>query len=156
MMILVPPVAVHQILPPFGKTNFCCCIFMLQQWRHNRKKRCKYLPGVNPNKLCFSDFRYLTLLFVTYVTNALAIKWSNSTSKKKKKILDSEEKSLIGFAPGVNFTNIIWAAFTPVDPKSTIRHWCLDWIFSLLGFARVKAACKHVGEIDPWSQFLTK
>jgi len=41
-----------------------------------------------------------------------------------------------------------------VDPKSTKRHWQLDCLFALLGSMCVKAVCKHVGEIDPWSSTL--
>jgi hypothetical protein len=50
----------------------------------------------------------------------------------------------------VDFTNILQAAFMGTDPKSTKRHWRLDWIFALLGSAQVKAACKHVCKIDTW------
>jgi len=39
---------------------------------------------------------------------------------------------------GVNFINILCAALTHPDPKSAKRHWQLDWIFTLLGFASVK------------------
>ncbi len=34
-------------------------------------------------------------------------------------------------------------------PKARKRHWWLDWIFTPLGSAQVKALSKHVGEIDP-------
>jgi len=54
---------------------------------------------------------------------------------------------------GANFTNVLCASFTLVDPKSVKRHWQLDWILALLGAMGVKAACKHVGEIDPRCQF---
>jgi len=40
------------------------------------------------------------------------------------------------------------ATFAHADPKSTKRHWLLDCLFALLGSVHVKAACKHVGEID--------
>ncbi len=39
------------------------------------------------------------------------------------------------------------------DPKSAKRNWQLDLIFTLLGSGCVKAARKHVGEIDHWSLF---
>jgi len=52
---------------------------------------------------------------------------------------------------GVNFINILWAAFAPVDPKSVKRYWQLDWILTLLGATGVKAVHKYVGEIEPRS-----
>ncbi len=43
-------------------------------------------------------------------------------------------------------------AFTFVDPKSVKRYWRLDWILMLLGTTGIKAAHKHVDEIEPsWS-----
>jgi len=42
------------------------------------------------------------------------------------------------------------AAFTQADPKRAKRYWQLIWIFTLLGFAHVKAVHINVGEIDPW------
>jgi len=39
----------------------------------------------------------------------------------------------------VDFTNILWAAFRCVDPKSLERYWRLDDLFTLLGSSRVKA-----------------
>ena len=53
-------------------------------------------------------------------------------------------------AAGVNFINVLWAAFAPVDPKSVKRYWQLDWILTLLGATGVKAVRKYVGEIEPW------
>ncbi len=46
----------------------------------------------------------------------------------------------------------LWAAFLYKDPKRAKRHWWLDSLFTFLGFSLIKAACKHVGEIDPCSQ----
>jgi hypothetical protein len=40
---------------------------------------------------------------------------------------------------GVNFTNILPAAFALADPKSTKWHWWLDCLFLLLGSLFVKA-----------------
>ena len=56
-------------------------------------------------------------------------------------------KSLV--APGVNFTNILCAAFTHADPKSAKKTSQLKQLFALLGSAGIKAACKLVDEIDP-------
>jgi hypothetical protein len=52
-----------------------------------------------------------------------------------------------------HFINVLRAAFACTVPKSTKRHFRPDCLFALLGSACVKAACKHVGEIDPWRQF---
>jgi len=52
---------------------------------------------------------------------------------------------------GVDFINILHTAFTCADPKSAKRHWWLDCIFALLGSWQIKAARKHVGEINPWA-----
>jgi len=52
--------------------------------------------------------------------------------------------------PGVDFTKVLQAPFRHVDPKHAKKqssHLCL---FVLLGSKCIKAACKHVGEIDPW------
>ena len=56
-------------------------------------------------------------------------------------------------ASGVNFTNILPAAFTNADPKSA-KDSQLKQLFGLLGSVCVKAACKHVNEIDPGSAFV--
>jgi len=47
--------------------------------------------------------------------------------------------------PGVHFTNVSYTAFSQKHKKTL-----LTWLFELLGSASIKAACKHVGEIDPW------
>ena len=49
----------------------------------------------------------------------------------------------------VNFTNILWAAFMRADLKSGKRQ-STQAAFCTLGSASVKAAHKHVDEIDPW------
>jgi len=51
----------------------------------------------------------------------------------------------------VNFTNILRVPFMCADPKSAKRYWQLDWIFTLLGSASVKASREHIGGIDPTS-----
>jgi len=50
---------------------------------------------------------------------------------------------------GVDFTNVLQAAFTRSDPKSVKRQSSHKCHFALLGSAGVKAARKHVGEINP-------
>ena len=49
----------------------------------------------------------------------------------------------------VNFTNILRAAFTSADPKSAKRQ-STQAACGLSGSGSVKAACKHIDEIDPW------
>ncbi len=49
----------------------------------------------------------------------------------------------------VNFNNELLAVFTLVDPKSTKRHWWLECLYALLGYAHVKALLKKIDEIDP-------
>jgi len=46
------------------------------------------------------------------------------------------------FLPGVNFTNVLRAAFTRADPKSAKKLLNLTVFFALLGSACVKAACR--------------
>ncbi len=49
---------------------------------------------------------------------------------------------------GVDYTDVLRAAFTCADPKSAKRYWWLDCLFVLFGFGHIKASIKHVGEID--------
>ena len=53
--------------------------------------------------------------------------------------------------PGDNFTNILRAAFMRTDPKSATKGSQLKQLFALFGSVPVKAARKHVDEIDPCS-----
>ncbi len=48
-----------------------------------------------------------------------------------------------------NYYNILQTTFALKDPKSAKRQGWLDCLFALLESELVKAACKHVGEIDP-------
>jgi len=52
---------------------------------------------------------------------------------------------------GVNFFNVLQAAFAPVAPKSVKRYWQFDWVLTLWGTTGVKAVLKYVYEIDYWS-----
>ena len=52
-------------------------------------------------------------------------------------------------APGVNFTNVLPAAFTPADPKSAIKLLKLTVFFALLGSAFVKAAHRMLVKLTP-------
>jgi len=51
-------------------------------------------------------------------------------------------KMLVKLTTGVNFINVLWVAFAPVDPKSVKIYWQLDWILMLLGTTGVKAVRK--------------
>ena len=53
------------------------------------------------------------------------------------------------FLPGVNFTNVLRAAFTRTDPKSAIKLLNLTVFHVLLGSARVKAACRMMVKLTP-------
>jgi hypothetical protein len=50
---------------------------------------------------------------------------------------------------GVNFINVLWAAFTSEDSKSTKRYRWLDWILMLLGSALIKASHKMLVKLAP-------
>ena len=56
---------------------------------------------------------------------------------------------LFFFIPGVNFTNILQAAFTRADPKSAIKLLNLTVFFALLGSASVKAARRTLVKLTP-------
>ena len=53
------------------------------------------------------------------------------------------------FPSGVNFTNVLWAAFTCADPKSAKKLLNLTVFFALLGSARVKAAHRTLVKLTP-------
>ena len=59
-----------------------------------------------------------------------------------KKYASTNKKSWVGLAPGVNFTNILLAAFTRADPKSAKKLLNLNVFFALLGSTSAKAACR--------------
>jgi len=51
--------------------------------------------------------------------------------------------------PGVNFTNILHPAFTSADPKSVKIQLSCQYLFSLLGSVRIKAARKMLFKLTP-------
>ena len=51
--------------------------------------------------------------------------------------------------PGVNFTNVLRAAYTQADPKSAIKLINLTVFFALLGSTRVKATCRMLVKLTP-------
>jgi len=59
---------------------------------------------------------------------------------------------------GVNFTNILRAAFTSAEPKNAKRYWFLYCPFALLGSVHVKTshehACPEVNFINVFEQLL--
>ena len=58
-------------------------------------------------------------------------------------------KMLVKLTPGVNFTNVLQAAFTSADPKSTKKTVKLSSFIALLGFAHVKAAHRMLVKLTP-------
>ena len=62
------------------------------------------------------------------------------------------ELTVIGnnwFRPGVNFTKVLKAAFTPADPESAKKTVKLSSFFALLGSSSVKAASKMLVKLTP-------
>jgi len=56
---------------------------------------------------------------------------------------------VVGFCiPGVNFINVLQAAFYTRRSQKCKKLLDLTVFFALLGSACIKAACKHIGEID--------
>ena len=51
--------------------------------------------------------------------------------------------------PGANFTNILRSAFYARRSQKCKKDSQLKQLFVYLGSAGVKAACKHIDEIDP-------
>ena len=66
---------------------------------------------------------------------------------------ESQTHMLMKSTPGVDFTNILHAAFTCTDPKSAKKDSQAKQLFALSGSVRVKAGRKHIEEIDPWCAF---
>ena len=64
------------------------------------------------------------------------------------------EKILIELASGINFINIVWAAFTHADPKGAIKLLNLTVFFVLLGSACVKAACRMSVKFTPGIDYI--
>ena len=57
--------------------------------------------------------------------------------------------ALLTAISGVNFTNILRAAFMRKDPKSAKKLLNLTFFFALLGSAHVKDACKMLVKLTP-------
>jgi len=55
----------------------------------------------------------------------------------------------LDWQPGVNFINVLRAAFAHVDPKSVKRYWGFDWILTLLGSTHVKAVRRTLMKLSP-------
>ncbi len=84
----------------------------------------------------------------TQVTLSLASRASTMLTSSQTRIWKKQGWSW----PVVNFANILHNAFMCTDTKSEKKDWHLDYLFTLLGFACIKAGHKHVGEIDPSCQ----
>ncbi len=71
-------------------------------------------------------------------------------SSAMKTLTESDlDHELLNPKSGVNFNNILWAAFMHAHPKIKKDTDDLTVLFVLLGSSRVKAALKNVGEIYP-------
>jgi len=53
-------------------------------------------------------------------------------------------------APGVNFTNIVLAAFMCADPNTVKKDWQIDCNFCPFGICVHKSCLKNVDEINTW------
>jgi hypothetical protein len=53
--------------------------------------------------------------------------------------------------PGVNYTNVLCAAFTLLDPESVKKIDKLSVFFTLLGSSHVKAAHRMLTKLSPVS-----
>jgi len=51
--------------------------------------------------------------------------------------------------PGVNFTNVLRAAFTLINPESVKKIENLTVSFTLLGSALIKAVCRTLMKLSP-------
>ncbi len=89
-------------------------------------------------------------LVIKYLAHSGWVGWKNRLNERSIR----EEK--ICTTTLINFTNILWAAFVPVDLKSVKIYWQLDWILSFLGDTGVKAVRKYVDEIEPLREGLMK
>ena len=52
---------------------------------------------------------------------------------------------------GVNFNNVLRAAFTFVRSQKCKKHWWLDCLFCAFGIFTRKSCALNIGETDPWS-----
>ncbi len=64
-------------------------------------------------------------------------------------------RTLIKLSPRVDFTNVLQAAFTPVDPLSVKRYFWLNCsFFTLLGSMSVKAVLRKLMKLSPGRVFV--
>ncbi len=102
-------------------------------------------------KTCFKNFNNVIYLIYKYTRFRFIFKICVFMFKPNRISVDQElttlqfEKMSTRGQFHQHFTSI----FICTDPKSAKRYWQLDWIFTILGYARVKASREHVGEIDP-------
>ncbi len=58
-------------------------------------------------------------------------------------------------AQGVNFINVLRAAFILIGPESVKKDWKLDYLFTLLGSACVKAVRRTLMKLSPSENCVT-
>jgi len=114
-----------------------------------------------------SYFNYRKYHFKTFqlVLSNGPNKWSSKEMVFRVQVIDMKTKGplssclksvqTIEFTPpfllesGVNFTNILWAAFKPADPESAKNTVKLSVFFGLLGSGRTKAARRMLVKLTP-------
>jgi hypothetical protein len=93
----------------------------------------------------------LTLLFTpSFSTSSFhdrAVHWTNFAPPLFK-------NDRVRHRPGVNFINVLQAAFAHIDPKSIKRHWGFDWILTLLGSTCVKAVHRRLMKLMAGVNFI--
>jgi len=100
------------------------------------------------------DKRILKLLCYNFTTPCILVLNKIDSIPKSRRIYDLVScwalslRALIYWLPGVDFTNILHAAFTHTDPKSTKNTVKLSVFLVLLGSSIVKALQKNIGEIN--------
>ncbi len=78
-------------------------------------------------------------------------KWRKATQSTF--VQKCAREMLVKSTLGVNFINVLPAAFEHVDPKSVKRYWGFDWILTLLGSTSVKAIHRRLMKLSPGGQF---
>ena len=100
--------------------------------------------ALQPNTLFQKKLVLLQLLLKVWYGKKI-----ESQNKRKVLLFNKSLHSKYLFTPGVNFTNILQAAFTPADPKSAKKTVKLSSLIALLGSVCVKAAPTMLVKLTP-------
>jgi len=107
---------------------------------------------------CHEVVNFINVLHAYFSYKILAPK-ALKPKKSREKLLGAllykkrPRKTLMKLMAGVNFTNILQAAFSHADPKRKKDTFDLTLFLHFFGLALLKVACKHVDEIDPYEKF---